>query len=171
MTAFSFLLAFDVGDSPQEKQVLSHFVLTPRLTEASKLARKLAERKNPQILFLFWQQASISFPQWGSARVCYAETLLKYGLLDSAWIALILSPVRLQDNPKAIHLLEKIAWILGYENLCGQIRAYWKRSAWVETELAGMEMWEKKEGESLCKAFREFLSEDTMIEEFKKFCM
>ena len=171
MMAFSFLLTADSGVSAEEKKFFLDFVAAPSLAEAGKLARKLVEEKNQRMLILFWQQATLSFPQWAAAWVCYADSLLKHGMLDSAWIALMTAPVRLQDNPKALYILDKIVWILGYDSLYEKICAFRKRVVWSETDLLGLEMWETVEGSVLCDVFRGFLSEERMLGEFDQFCL
>jgi hypothetical protein len=169
MSAFSFLLAFDGMPSFDSEPQFSAFFSVPDLAAAGKIAKQLSEDKKDRELLLFWQQAIVAFPQWAAARVCYAESLLKQGMLDSAWSVLIASPLRLQENPKALYLMEKMAWILGYEILHGKIREYGKQSAWIEMGVAGVEMWESPEGQALCDLFLQFLSEDRMLREFLHF--
>lgn len=170
MTDFSFLLSQDRDVSLQEKKALSEFVSAPTLAKAGKLARMLAERKETGTLLVFWQQAAAAFPQWAAARVCYAESLLQHGLLDVAWTVLIHTPIPLQENPKALHLLDQIAWILGYETLQASIRGVARKVGWTEREAAGLQLWQTSEGEALGELLGEALSQAKMNREFQVFC-
>ena len=170
MTDFSFLLSQDRDTSLLEKKSLSAFVSAPVLAEAGKLARMLAERKETGTLLVFWQHASLAFPQWAAARVCYAESLLQHGLLDVAWTVLIQTPIPLQENPKALHLLDQIAWILGYEDLQARIRGVARKVGWTEKEAEELQFWQTSEGEALGEMLTGVLSQAKMNQEFKIFC-
>ena len=171
MTDFSFLSAFRLESSATDGKILADFIAIPSVAMAGRIVKILLEEKNERMLFIFWQQVTVFFPQWAAARVCYSESLMKYGMIDSAWVTLISTPIRLRQNPKALCMLERIAWVLEYETLHEKICEYRKQYAWIEPELVGLEIGEMQTVDELLKIFRAVFLEDRMLMEFENFCL